>query len=91
MFLVGPYVERGEFYSVRSRPGPRRSGAGRHTKREDTTKLKKSNRASAMETVAQVVNDSATNNASEIKSAIERTIDLAFEHIAAECARQREL
>jgi hypothetical protein len=54
-------------------------------------KLKKSNRASTMDTVAQVVNDSATNNASEIKSAIERAIDLAFELIAAECARQREL
>jgi hypothetical protein len=54
-------------------------------------KLKNSNRSAAMETVAQVVNDTATNVTSEIKSAIERTIDLAFEHIAAECARQREL
>ena len=91
MFLVGPYLEIGEFYSVRSRPGPRRSGAGRQKQREDKMKLKKSNRSAAMKSVVPVVNDTATNVTSEIKSAIERTIDLAFEHIAAECARQREL
>jgi hypothetical protein len=90
MFLLGPYVERGEFYSVRSRPGPRRSGADRQEQRKDKTNLKNSNHALTKKTVAQIINDAATDYASGIKSDIERTIDLAFERIAAECAHQRK-
>jgi hypothetical protein len=44
-----------------------------------------------METVAQMVNNTATNVTSDVKSAIGRTIDLVFERTAAECAYQREV
>ena len=92
MFLVGPYLEMGEFYSVRSRPGPRRSGAARQkSQHENKKKSNHSNRSPAMETVAQAVKNTATNVTSDAKSTIARTIDLAFERIAAECAYQREV
>lgn len=91
MFLVGPYLERGEFYSVRSRAGPRLRGVVGRQQREKKETLKNSTPSATMTTVEQIANDSATNVTSDVNAIMRRTIDLAFEHIAAECARQREL
>ena len=90
-FLVGPYLEVGDFLSVRARAGPRVRGAARQEQREKKKKLKSSTRSAAMDIVEPIANDTATNVTSDAKSTIARTIDLAFERIAAECAYQREV
>lgn len=74
LFLVGPYLEVGEFHPVRSRYGPRLHGA---------TRLAHS---ATMTPMTQMTNDTTT----DIQPILERAIRLAFEYIVAECARQRE-
>jgi hypothetical protein len=91
-FLVGPCLELGDFRAARSRVVPILCGVTQQKQRGRKKKLKKSTTCSSTtKTVVPVVNDTATNYASEIKPNLGETIDIAFEHIAAECARQREL
>ena len=91
-FLVGPYLELGDFRSALSCALPKLPpiAAGRK-QREKRRMLKSSNRSATMETVVPMAIDSATNVTSVLPPFFERAIDLAFERIAAECAYQRDV
>ena len=81
-FLVGPYIEFGEFHSVKARPGPRLRGAARKKRRQEKMMFKRTDRSARMTTVAHVTPNE--------KPSFEQMINLAFERIAAECEHQRQ-
>ena len=82
---MGPYLEVGDFQSVRARAGPRLRGAARQEQREKKKKFLSSTRSASMDT------DTTKNLTSVATPFFERAIDLAFQRIAAECAYQREV
>lgn len=90
MFLVGLFLEVGEFYSVRSRRGSTLSRAAQQKPRESERIVESTTCSSTTKTVAPVANDTAINFPSGVKPCLGEIIDIAFKHIAAECARQRE-
>ena len=90
-FLVGPYLEVGDFQSVRARAGPRLRGAARQEHREKQTNLQSSTHSATVDTVEPMANDTNNNLTSVPTPFFERAIVLAFESIAAECAYQREV
>lgn len=91
MFLVGPYLEVGEFYSVRSRRGSTLSRAAQQKPWESKRIVESTTRSSTTKIVTPVANDTATTVTSDVKPCLGGIIDIAFEYIAAECARQREM
>ena len=96
IFLVGPYLEVGEFYSVRSRRGSVLSRAAQHRQQQQQQQESESIvvstiRSSTTKIVAPMTTDAAIHLTSDVKPCFGEIIDIAFEHIAAECARQREM
>ena len=98
IFLVGPYLEVGEFYSVRSRRGSVLSRAAQHRQQQQQQQQQESERilvsktrSSTTKIVAPTTTDAAIHLTSDVKPRLGEIIDIAFEHIAAECARQREM
>ena len=91
LFLVGPYLEVGEFYVVRSRPNPRLRGDARKKKQKQKDRLKKTTSSATMTTVAQTTDETATHIASDVRTLLGVAIDHAFEYITAECARQHQM
>ena len=91
MFLVDPYLEVGEFYSVRSRRGSILSRAAQGKPWESKRILESTTRSPTTKIVAPLANNTVIHFTSDVKPCLGEIIDIAFEYIAAECARQREL
>jgi len=91
MFLVGPYLEVGKFYPA----GPRRcctlNRDAQQKPWESERIVKSTTRSSTTKTIASLPNDTAINFTPDVKPCLGGIIDVAFEYIAAECARQREM
>ena len=88
--LVGSYLEVGEFYLARSRRRSSLRRAAQHKPWESERIVESTSCSSTTKSVVPLVNDTATTVPSDVKANLGETVDIAFEHIAAECARQRE-
>ena len=88
--LVGPYIEFGEFHSVRARAGMKWSPALRG-KRNVKKKMLKGSAYSAEKTTAELMAEEiVASYKAEVKASSERAISRTLREIPTQCSKQRD-